>query len=178
MHAAGLRFREATLEDAQAIAAFHLGMWLHAYAPFAPAEAIATLNGDMRLRRWTEVLSKPNHTLVLQDGDTIIALGHCGAPSHDAFQGRGEIKHIFVSPAFARRGIGQRLFQDMAGILLSDGYNAIGLGVLMENAAAIRFYDALGGRVIGSYVDAGPIWRSRNLAYVWDNAQAIAGNSP
>lgn len=171
-------FRRATPEDAQAVASFHVGMWLHAYARFAPAEAISALNVEMRRKRWAEILSRPNHTLILEDGGIVVALGHCGAPSHDAFEGRGEIKHIFVSPGFSRRGIGQRLFRAMGGILLAEGYSAIGLGVLAENDAAIRFYDALGGRVIGSYVDAGPIWRSLNLAYVWDDGRAIAGRSP
>lgn len=172
MTAAQLAFSKATLEDARDIAVFHVDMWLLAYGRAAPAEAISALTVEARRKRWTEILSAPNQTLLLKQDDAIAALGHCGAPSHPVFEGRGEIKHIYVRPDLSRRGIGRHLFRAMAATLLEEGYRGVGLGVLAENQPAIRFYDSLGGRILGSYIDAGPIWRSNNLAYAWDDVPA------
>ena len=41
--------------------------------------------------------------------------------------------------------------------------------VVVGNAPAIAFYEALGGRKAGAYTDPGPMWRSENLFYVWDD---------
>ncbi len=42
-----------------------------------------------------------------------------------------------------------------------------------DDAAAIAFYEALGGRKIGAYTDAGPMWRSDNLLYIWDDLRRL-----
>ena len=47
------------------------------------------------------------------------------------------------------------------------------LGVVEGNQPAIDFYTKLGGRLAGSYTDAGPLWRSRNQIMVWDDLQAL-----
>jgi hypothetical protein len=52
-------------------------------------------------------------------------------------------------------------------------HRAIGLGVVVGNDAAIVFYEALDGIQIGRYVDPGPIWRSDNLIYVWDDIDGL-----
>ncbi|WP_312164905.1 hypothetical protein [Phenylobacterium sp.] len=36
------------------------------------------------------------------------------------------------------------------------------------DAAAIAFYEALGGRRAGRFTDPGPLWRSDNIVFVWD----------
>jgi hypothetical protein len=54
----------------------------------------------------------------------------------------------------------------------------VALGVVDGNDRAVAFYQHLGGRRIGRYTDAGPVWRSDNLAYAWDDLAALAGRAP
>jgi ribosomal protein S18 acetylase RimI-like enzyme len=62
----------------------------------------------------------------------------------------------------------------MAAALAERGYAALGLGVVVGNAPAIAFYEAQGGRRAGAYTDPGPLWRSHNLLYAWDDLAALA----
>ena len=47
------------------------------------------------------------------------------------------------------------------------------LGVVVGNKPAMAFYEALGGRVAGTYIDPGPLWRSDNLIFVWDEVSDL-----
>ena len=128
----------------------------------------------MRLERWHGILADPSRTtLLLEVNGTLAGFGLCGPPSHPIFGARGEIKNLFVDRAFARRGIGKRLMGEMAAILVTRGYTGIGLAVVVGNTQAIAFYESLRGRKAGTYTDPGPLWRSDNLFYVWDDAAAL-----
>jgi len=50
--------------------------------------------------------------------------------------------------------------------------------VVNGNDHAIAFYQHLGGQRIGRYTDPGPIWRSDNLVYAWDDLTALAAPAP
>lgn len=45
---------------------------------------------------------------------------------------------------------------------------------MVGNDLAIAFYEAQGGRRAGAYSDPGPLWRSHNLLYAWDDLTALA----
>jgi hypothetical protein len=53
------------------------------------------------------------------------------------------------------------------------GYSGIGLGVVAGNNPAITFYNEMRGTRVGNYTDPGPIWRSDNYLYVWDDLPAL-----
>ena len=99
----------------------------------------------------------------------------CGAPSVPELGPRAEILHLYVDPAFAGRGLGRRLMRDLARHARAEGYPGVALGVVEGNDGAIAFYERLGGRCIGRYTDPGPIWRSQNLAYAWDDLTPLIG---
>jgi ribosomal protein S18 acetylase RimI-like enzyme len=68
---------------------------------------------------------------------------------------------------------GRALMRQLALALKAQGYSSVALGVVEGNRAAIDFYKKLGGRVAGSYIDPGPLWRSRNQMIVWDDVQVL-----
>jgi len=167
--------RTATPADAQTIAALHLAIWRDIYRDLAPPEVFAAMTLAVRLERWHGILAAPSRaTLLVEVNGTLAGFGLCGPPSHPIFGARGEIKNLFVDSAFARRGLGRRLMGEMAAILAARGHAGIGLAVVIGNTQAIAFYESLGGRLAGTYTDPGPLWRSDNLFYVWDDAAALA----
>ncbi|AOJ90886.1 GCN5 family acetyltransferase [Burkholderia sp. MSMB0856] len=172
----GISIRSANLDDAQAIADFHVKVWRHTYRDLAPAHAHAVLDEQYRGGKWREKLASNERdqlVLVAQTDGTIVGIGAAGAPSEPIFGGRGEIKFLYVDPDFKRRGIGRMLLAQLAAHLQALRYPGAALSVVKGNAAAIAFYEALNGRFAGEYVDAGPIWRSRNIVMVWDGFASL-----
>lgn len=168
--------RAATPADATTIATLHLELWRDTYRDLAPPDVFNAMDLAVRLKRWHATLADASRATLLAEVDGALAgFGLCGPPSHPLYGSRGEIKNLFIGSAFARRGIGRRLMAEMAGILSGRGHAGIGLGVVVGNTSAIAFYEKLGGRRAGAYTDPGPMWRSDNLLYVWDDAAALAG---
>jgi ribosomal protein S18 acetylase RimI-like enzyme len=166
--------RPATLADAPAIASFHVAIWRETYRDLAPPLVFAAMDVAVRLKRWQSLLADPTRTTLLAEiGGDLAGFGLCGPPGDPIFGAYGEIKNLFVGSAFARRGIGRRLMAEMARILEGCGHAGIGLGVVIGNRPAIAFYESLGGRKAGAYIDSGPMWRSDNLLYVWDDVAAL-----
>ncbi|KAA0697622.1 GNAT family N-acetyltransferase [Neorhizobium sp. P12A] len=170
--------REATLDDATAIAALHVVAWQRAYGALAPLEVQAIVDEAFRLRKWREKLSAPSAdqlVIVAERNSALVGFGAAGAPSEEIFGGRGEIRFLYIDPERKRQGVGRRLLSELVAHLQRCGYSGAALGVVEGNGDALAFYEALGGRVAGQYIDPGPNWRSNNLVIVWDDLSPLIG---
>jgi len=170
--------RGATEQDAEAIASLHARVWRATYHALAPASAMAALTTEVRLVRWRALLHAPaagQITLVADEGDTLAGFGQLAPATLEVFGGRHEIKFLYVDEAHRARGIGRRLMTALAEAAIDQGARGVALGVVNGNDRAIEFYRHLGGRRVGRYTDAGPVWRSDNLVYAWDDLKSLAG---
>ncbi|MBS1165771.1 MAG: family acetyltransferase [Proteobacteria bacterium] len=168
---AEIALRSADVADAAAIARLHVAVWRQTYRDLAPREAFTALDERYRLEKWREKLSRPQAdqlVLLAEQENRLVGMGAAGAPSDDAFGGRGEIKFLYVDQAVKRQGIGRHLLRHLAMHLAERRYPGAALSVVEGNRAAAAFYQALGARVIGRQVDPGPIWRSHNIIMAWD----------
>lgn len=173
----GIILRDAALADAAAVADLHLRSWRDAYRRLASAEAYETLTYEVRRARWVKILTQPqlhHRTFVAEQDGRLLGIGVAAAPSEAAFGARGEVRSLYVDPDAKRMGIGRRLLGEVALQLAQWKYPGVALGVVVGNAPAIAFYEALGARAAGAYVDPGPLWRSENAVLVWDDAQGLA----
>ncbi|WP_323041096.1 GNAT family N-acetyltransferase [Gemmobacter sp.] len=162
-------FRDAGAADAPAVAEFHARIWHQTYRDLAPPVAIARLDVAHRLRQWAAALADPpSQTVILAEtAGEIAGMVSFGAPGHAVFAGRGEVTHLYVDPAQRGLGLGGRLLARAHGRLLAAGYPGMALAVVRQNAGARAFYTALGGVEAAGFTDAGPLWKSDNLAVVW-----------
>ena len=168
--------RAASAADSDRIADLHVAVWRETYRGLAPEIAIATLDQPVRRRRWSEYFAAPTpgtNVFVAERDGVIIGFGFSGPATLPAFGARGEFKSLYVDRGHQGRGAGQHLMAAMARHLASIGFSSAALGVVCGNDAAMRFYERLGGRQAGAYVDPGPVWRSDNLIYVWDDLRAL-----
>jgi ribosomal protein S18 acetylase RimI-like enzyme len=171
---ADVAIRVACIEDAPAIARLHVAVWREAYRDLAPPEALQALELSKRQARWAEMLATAERTVLVAECDgRIVGIGTAGAATAPELGGHGEILYLYVDPTHARAGIGRRLMRRLAAALREQGYNSAALGVVEGNQPAIAFYKKLGGRLAGSYIDPGPLWRSRNQIIVWDDVQVL-----
>jgi len=157
--------RVARPTDATSVAEFHARVWRETYESMAPQQALEKLDASHRLPKWALAVR----------GNQILGLICFGPPTDPAFKGCGEIKHLYVGSTAKRQGIGRRLMKCAFDKLLADGFGGFALAVVRENETALLFYEKMGGRLDGHFVDAGPIWKSDNLIVVWD-AYPGAGN--
>lgn len=171
-----MTLRLAEVGDAEAIADLHVAVWRQTYGDLAPAEAIATLNEAFRFEKWKAMLSAPKpdqHVLLAEKGNMLVGIGAAGAPSDEAFGGRGEIKFLYIASDLKRQGLGRKLMKMLAIHLRDRQYPGAALSVVEGNQAAADFYTALGAKVIGGYIDPGPIWRSQNIIMGWDSLEQL-----
>jgi len=174
---AQIEIRPATIDDAADIARLHRAVWCETYRDLAPANVYHTLDEDFRRARWSDMLANPRRhqgALLAEQENRLVGIGAIGAPSESAFEGRGEIRSLYIDPSVKRRGLGRRLMRELAAQLAAFGYSGAALGVVAGNEPAIAFYRSLGGRIIGRYTDPGPIWRSDNLIFVWDDLSLLS----
>lgn len=167
---------EAATSDAEEIARLHVSVWCKTYKSLAPAEVHAALGIGFRTEQWLQLLSAEppiSNVILAKDGSELVGFC-CGGPSSNTeLNGRGEIKSLYVSAAHHGQGIGRKLFSMMADQLVRAGHSRIALSVVEGNSPAIEFYEHLGGQLGGRFIDPGPIWKSTNLIYVWDNVAGL-----
>jgi ribosomal protein S18 acetylase RimI-like enzyme len=169
--------RPANLGDAPAIAALHDQVWRETYRDLATPEAWAALTAQLRLARWREILADPDPqrlTLLAEKGGRLLGFGTVCAPTEAVFDGRGEVRWLHIAAAARRTGLGRAMMAALAAKLGVWGYEGCALAVVVGNDPAIGFYQALGGREIGRYVDPGPLWRSENIVFAWDDLSILA----
>ena len=166
----------ALVDDVAEIARLHRIIWCDTYRDLAPADVYDALDEEYRRARWADMFANPRRDqriLLARQGDRLVGIGAIGASSEPAFGGRGEIKSLYVDSSIKRQGLGRRLMCEMAREFASMGYSSVGLGVVVGNEPAIAFYSALGGQLVGRYVDPGPLWRSDNLIFAWDDLSVL-----
>lgn len=168
--------RRATLADAPAIAKLHVDVWRSAYRDLAPPKALQVLDIPKRQALWTTVIEKPapkSHLVVAEQDEELIGFCYGGPTSLPIYAGRAEIKTLYVRQDRQGCGVGRRLLRETVRWLAHDGCERIGLAVVKGNNQAIGFYERLGARREAQFVDPGPIWRSENLLYVWDDVALL-----
>ncbi len=166
--------RAARLEDANAIAELHVAVWREAYRDLAPPEVMNALDVSTRLPRWVELLAKAERSVLVAERDgRMVGIGTAGAATAPELGAQGEILYLYVDPAHARAGIGRALMHGLTRALRAQGLRSVALGVVEGNQPAIDFYLKLGGRLAGSYLDPGPLWRSRNQIVIWDDIATL-----
>lgn len=146
--------REATVEDAEAIATIHVNSWQAAYRGILPDAYLAKLTVEARREAWRQsIMSGRPRVLVANASadantnpdETIlgwIAFGR--SRDGDKDHRWAEVETLYISPAFWRKGVGKRLIDAARHVLKSAGYTDVALWVLLDNRRARAFYKRAG----------------------------------
>jgi len=143
--------RHATPEDSRAIATIHVRSWQAAYQGVVPAQFLASMSVDQRERIWGQRLEQgATGTWVIEEHGEVLGWISAG-PSRDtdALSSTSELRAIYVDPTHWRRGVGQRLWDEVVDQLRRSGFSDITLWVLQDNAGALAFYRSNGFVVDG-----------------------------
>jgi ribosomal protein S18 acetylase RimI-like enzyme len=141
--------RRAAAPDAAGIAAVHVDSWRRAYRGLLTDAVLDGLDVGRRTAGWTRLLEDPDPRsavfLTENPAGTVTGFVHI-VPTRDGDgdDRTGEITSIYVSPASWGTGAGRALMAAAVGAAHADGFDALTLWVLRDNARARRFYEAAG----------------------------------
>jgi len=146
--------REATLDDAAAIARVHVSSWRSTYRSMLPADFLASLSESGYAERWKRVIAEATSKVyVAEDGTDVVGFASGGRERAGETGYEGEIYAIYVLDSAQRRGFGRELVRATVAGLRELGLGDMIIWVLRDNQAARAFYERLGG----VYVRAQPI---------------------
>jgi ribosomal protein S18 acetylase RimI-like enzyme len=149
----GIAIRPATEVDAANIAAIHAASWRDAYANILAPEFLSGCIEADRLAVWSRRLRErpPNQFVnVALDSTRRAQAFACSYRDFDPVWG-SLLDNLHVVPQARGQGIGELLLRFVIG-QLSERKSGLGLHlwVFEANVAGLRFYERLGGRIVGS----------------------------
>ena len=153
--------RAAHEADAPAMGRVMVDTFLVAHRDQMPAEAWAK-----RAEEWTPEVSAQGWARTLreiaagelaheciyvavEEGGEVIGLAMGGPAEAGDLPQTGAVYALYVHVSHQGCGIGRRLVQAVAAYLAQQGMTALQIGCLAANAPALRFYEAIGGRLAG-----------------------------
>lgn len=146
-----VRIREATEEDALAIARVQVDSWRTTYKGIVPDSYIATLNYEQREQKWREFFSTAGRTpfaYVAEDDDgQVVGFASGGSNREGDRDYDGELYAIYLLKEYQRRGIGHMLVSAVVKRLLQEGMTSMLVWVLADNPSC-AFYESLGGKLV------------------------------
>lgn len=168
--------RPARLGDSRRIGEIQVAAWREAYAGLMPAARLAALDVAERAAQWHGQLAAgtARGIAVAELAGSIVGFASCARQRSAALAAAGysgEVAAIYVLRAAQGRGAGRLLMQAMARRLIAEGDRSMALWVLTANAPARRFYERLGGEIVGERSDG----RDDELAYGWRDLAGLIG---
>ena len=130
-------------------------------------------------RAWQSTLTEPEHAECVyvaecQSSGEVIGLGYGHISDRKLLLNAGEVGALYVREAFQGQGIGRGLVAAIATYLATQGCSALIICVLTVNTAARRFYEAIGGRIIGEAEFDEEGWLLPETIYGWDNIKTVS----
>jgi ribosomal protein S18 acetylase RimI-like enzyme len=170
--------REATLDDVPGVARIHVDTWRTAYRGLMPAAFLSGLSYADRERIWAQNLSNSARRsfLLVAEAPTGLIVGFaCGGPERTRrIDYRGELYALYVLEMFQRQGLGRALMRATATAMLEGGLESMLIWVLADNRPARRFYESMGGILVGEQpIEIGGA-RLVEVAYGWGDLRPLA----
>lgn len=163
----------ATEADARAIGIVHVLAWHETYRGIVPDSVLASLNPAARAERWLRVIGTEGGVFVVRRGAGLVGFAAARPNRDDKLPQQGEIYTLYLLSEAQRQGHGRGLMSAMSAYLRDHNIDSAALWVAEANAGACRFYEALGGSVIGHTTEKRGEWTLPCVAYGWDNLAGL-----
>ena len=145
-----MAIRDASVDDALAIADAHIRSWQAAYRDLLPPPFLDGLGDRLEDRTawWHRLLrSDPEDVLVAEDAGLVVGFARvakCRDEDHGLLHRFGEVQAIYLVESAWGKGIGRDLMAAAETRLVDRRLPSMCVWVLAANARARRFYEAAG----------------------------------
>jgi len=168
------KIRPAVVHDARAIAEVHVESWKSTYRGIFPEALLNDLSVDKRETSWRDLLAAPEPTattLVACDAGNVVGFASGGKERTCQLGCDGELYAIYLRQESQRKGLGALLVRQFAHELATRGFGSMAVWVIALNPSR-RFYERLGGKVIGqqeierggqTFIEVAYGWQSLNV---------------
>ena len=171
-----MTIREATIEDAPAIARVHVDSWHTTYKGIVPQRIIDRFTYEAREGLWRGILGSENDSFVYvaEEGGQVVGFA-CGGPAreYEAPNHAGQLYSIYILQEHQGRGIGRRLFDAVVRELARLGLHSMAVWVIADNPAC-GFYEAMGGRKVYERQEPADEVMLDEIGYGWDDIRPLA----
>lgn len=145
----------ADVEDAEGIAAVHVRAFDLTYRDAFPDIAAAAPDLEARVAAWQTLLDPDTEaafTLVAEQRNMAVGFCSLATPGREAEAGErtAEIAALYVAPSRWGNGVGTALVTKALEELTAEGWTAVTVWVLVENASARTFYERFGFEADGT----------------------------
>ena len=176
----GIAIRAATPADAPAIGRIHVESWRESHRGLLSENLLDSVSALVRAAMWRGALESERPILLFvaqrTSGDLVGFVGG-GSSRTTSLPHDAEVYAIYVLRPAQRRGCGRRLMAALADALLARGFTSLSLWVLEENANARRFYERLGGAVVGEKTELDNEHEFRVVAYGWNSLESLSSTA-
>jgi len=166
--------REATLDDAAAIARVHVSSWRSTYRGMLPADFLASLSENGYAERWKRVIAEgTSKVYVAEDGTDVVGFASGGRERAGETGYEGEIYAIYVLDGAQRRGFGRELVRATVAGLRELGLGDMIIWVLRDNQPARAFYERLGGVFVRAQPITIGLTTLEEVSYGWQRLDDV-----
>jgi len=169
----GVDFRPARKSDIPDVAKVHVESWQKSFSGIAPDDFLSSMSVKKRIEKFSERAGDGPYTMIVAEhpSDGIVGFADFGTPVLDVGYD-AQIYSFYFLPEFQRRGLGQRLFRRCISKMRDGNLASLCLDSL-ELSPYRRFYDKMGGRVVGR--DSHKLGNEdfETVIYGWDDISTI-----
>jgi ribosomal protein S18 acetylase RimI-like enzyme len=135
-----MMIRRASVDDTDAIAAYHHRCWVIAFSSLLEPGMVDRMDPVGKVDRWRQWLAPESNFVTMVADLSGTPIGHTTVSGH-------ELVHLFVDPDHWGHGLGRKLLEVGEGILRSAGHREIELNTMVGNERAIDLYCSAGWTV-------------------------------
>jgi ribosomal protein S18 acetylase RimI-like enzyme len=164
----------AQVDDARALARIKIAAWAKTYRGIVPDAILDRPDEDWQAQGFAQRLSGSfGRCFVARNGSgSVIGFAECGAARDDLEGFTGKLYSIYLHPDSQGQGVGRQLINAVITYLLAEGHRSM-LWVIRDNHPACRFYERMGGQVVGErFEEIGGV-QIPELAYGWHDLASL-----
>jgi GNAT superfamily N-acetyltransferase len=132
-----MMIRPASLDDTNAIAAYHHRCWVIAFSPLLEPGMVDRMDPLGKVDRWRQWLAPESGFVTMVADLSGTPIGHATVSGH-------ELVHLFVDPDHWGQGLGRKLLEVGERMLRNAGHHEIELNTMVGNERAIDLYFSAG----------------------------------
>jgi len=166
--------RDAGEDDIGAVAHVYVDSVQRSFVCVYPDEYLEGLSVEKREQVARERFSRAGYRLLVAETVTgkMVGFVDCGPPVLDSVPFGRQIYSLYVLPEFHRLGVGKSLFDACISRIVADGFTGLCLDTV-EASPYRKFYDRIGGRVVGNAKHTIGGQAMDTIIYGWDELEAV-----